>query len=129
MWGTSLFFDCTLFFLWHFLLLSSSTPSLFQYDVPAEWPLQQYITLWWLVFCVKKPWVNGRKYDSLSQFNISWLAALRTWYYFGLRFSFSCSGYDLTLIKKSHTLNCYSFLQKFLLKTKTNKLVVGKCGS
>ena len=28
----------------------------------------------------------------------------------------------VTLIKKSHTLNCYSFLQKFLLKTKTYKL-------
>ena len=27
--------------------------------------------------------------------------------------------YDLTLIKKRHTLNYYSFLQKFLLKTKT----------
>ena len=28
--------------------------------------------------------------------------------YFRLCFSFSCSGYDLTLIKKSHTLNFYS---------------------
>ena len=40
-----------------------------------------------------------------------------TWDYFRLCFSFSCSGYDFTLIKKSRTLNCYSFLQKFLLKT------------
>ena len=38
-----------------------------------------------------------------------------TWDCFRLCFSFSCSGYDLTLIKKSRTLNCYSFLQKFLL--------------
>ena len=29
--------------------------------------------------------------------------------YFRLCFSFSCSGYDLTLIKKSHTLNSYLF--------------------
>ena len=29
----------------------------------------------------------------------------------------SCSGCDLTLIVKSHTLNCYSFLLKSLLKT------------
>ena len=27
-----------------------------------------------------------------------------------------CFGYDLGLIKKSHTLSFYSFLQKFLLK-------------
>ena len=39
--------------------------------------------------------------------------------YFRLCFSFSCSGYDLTLIKKSHTLNLYSFLLKFLFKNKT----------
>ena len=72
--------------------------------------------------------------------------------YFRLCFSFSCSGCNLTLIKKSHTLNFYlflqkflsktktynkksrtlnfySFLQKFLLKVKTYKLVVGNCGS
>ena len=28
-------------------------------------------------------------------------------------FYFSCSGYDFTVIKKSYSLNCYSFLQKF----------------
>ena len=37
------------------------------------------------------------------------------WYHEWLCFSFSCSGYDLTLIKKGHTLNC--------------KLVVSNCGS
>ena len=36
-------------------------------------------------------------------------------------FSFSCSGFGLTLIKKCHKLNCYAFLQKFLLKTKLAK--------
>ena len=44
-------------------------------------------------------------------------------------FSFSCSEYDLPLIKKSNTLNYNSFLQKFLLKTKIYKLVVGICDS
>ena len=47
--------------------------------------------------------------------------------YFRLCFSFSCSVYDLTLIKNSRTLNFYLFLQKFLLKAKTYKLVVGNC--
>ena len=70
-------------------------------------------------------WVNGRKYENLLQFYFSWLPALRTWYYFRLCFSFSCFVFDLTLIKKSHTLKCYSFLYKFLLKTKiTNSLLV-----
>ena len=32
---------------------------------------------------------------------------------------------NFILIKKNHTLNCYPFFQKFLLKTKTYKLVVG----
>ena len=48
--------------------------------------------------------------------------------YFKLCLSFSCSGYDLTLIKKSHRLNLNSFLQK-LLKTKAYNLVVGNCCS
>ena len=53
------------------------------------------------------------------------------------------SGYGLTLVKKSHTLNSYPLclflpirfpipipirLQKVLLKTKSYKLVVGNCG-
>ena len=37
--------------------------------------------------------------------------------YFRCCFSLICSVYDLTVIKKSHTLNCYWFLQKFFLKT------------
>ena len=36
------------------------------------------------------------------QSNTSWLTSLETWYYFRLCFSFSCSGYDVTLIKKAH---------------------------
>ena len=39
------------------------------------------------------------------------------WYCYRLCFSFSCLGYDLTLIRKSHTFNYYLFLQTFLLKT------------
>ena len=58
------------------------------------------------------------------QFNASWLASLEVWYHFRLCFSFSCSSYDLTLIKKTHKTNCYSFLQKFLLKAKTYKSLV-----
>ena len=110
-----------------FLLLSLSTPFPFSSDVLAEWPLQRYIILLWLVFCVIISWVNGRKYENLLQFNTNWLASLRTWYYFRLCFSFSCVGYDLSLIKKSHTLNCYPFVQKFFIHF--YKLVLGNCGS
>ena len=71
-------------------------------------------------------WVNGWKYENLLQFNTSWLASLRMWYlYFKLCFSSSCSDYDLTLIKKWRTLNCYSFLQNFYWKQKLeNSLLV-----
>ena len=70
-------------------------------------------------------WVNGGKYENLLQFYFSWLPAIKTWYYFRLHFSFSCFVFDLILIRKSHTLNCYLFLHNFLLKTKiTNSLLV-----
>ena len=52
----------------------------------------------------------------LLQFNTNWFAYLRTWYYFKFCFSSTCSCYDLTVIKKRHTLNCYLFLQKYLSK-------------
>ena len=129
MWEGHQFFECKSSFLCQCLLLSSSTPSPFPSDVLAEWLLQRYIIFLWVVFCVMISWVNSRKYENLLQFQTSWLASLRMWYCFRICFSFSCSGYDLTLVKKSHTLNCYSSLQKFLLKTKTWKLVVGNCGS
>ena len=48
---------------------------------------------------------DSRKYKNLLQFNTSWLASLRTWYCFRVCFSFSCSSYDLTLIRKRHTLS------------------------
>ena len=54
------------------------------------------------------------------------MAFLRTWYYFRLCLSFSCFGYDLTVIKRSHIINCHLFLQKsYLNKNKfTNLLLV-----
>ena len=79
-------------------------------------------------YCYARYSVWYWKYENLLQSNTSWLAFLRTWYYFRLFiiiFSFSCSGCDLTLIRKRDTLNCYSFLLKLSLKTKTYKLVLG----
>ena len=84
-----------------------------------------------MVFCVMIWWVNGQKYENLLQFNTRWLASPRTWYSFRLCFSFSYSAYDLTLIKKSHTLNCYSFYKSCFPKQKLTNLllatVVGRC--
>ena len=101
-----------------FLLLSLSTPIPFSSDLLAEWPL--YLdTLLGVVFCVMISWLSSWKYENILQFNTSWLVFLSTWYYFRLSFSFSYSGYDHTLIKETHTLTCYSFSQKFLLREKT----------
>ena len=103
-------FDCTPSFLCHSLLLSWSTPFPFPSDVLTQW-------LYGDVLCD----------DIMSKQSKIWksLAIYYSMYYFRLCFSFSCSGYDLTLTKKSNTLNCYSFLHKFLLKTKiTNSLLV-----
>ena len=86
--------------------------------------VKYFLILLWVVFCVIISWVTRRKYENLLPFNSSRLVSLRTWYYFRLCFSLSCSGYDLKLIKTSHTLNCYSFLQKIFLKTKTYKLLL-----
>ena len=70
-------------------------------------------------------WVKGQKYENLLEFYFGWLPALRTLYFFRLCFNCSCFVFDLTLIKKNHTLNCYSFLHKLLLKTNiTNLLLV-----
>ena len=69
------------------------------------------------------------KYENLLKLDTRWLASLITWYYFRLCFSFICPDYDLILIQESHPLNCYRFLQNFLLKTKIYKLVAGNCDS
>ena len=108
------FFDCALFIRCLCFLHSP-----FPINVLVEWPLKRYIVLSWVVFCVMISWVNGQKYENLLQFNTSWLSSLRTWYFFKLCFRFSCSGYDLTLIKKSHAVSYYSLLRNFLLKSKT----------
>ena len=112
-------------FLCHFLSLLLYAPLPLQSDVLVEWPLWYVAMLLCVVFCVVISWVDGRKYENLSQFNTNWVASLRTWYYFSLCFSFSFSGYELTVIKKSHTLKCYSLLHKFLLKTQHYRLIVG----
>ena len=39
------------------------------------------IVLLLVVFSTMILWVNGQKYESLLQFNTSWLASLRTWYF------------------------------------------------
>ena len=75
----------------------------------------------WVAFCIVISWEDVRKYKNLAQFNTDWLASLRTWYYF----SFSRSGYDLTVIKSRQTWNCYSLFWNFLLKTQIYKFLVG----
>ena len=100
LWRTLLFWLHPLLYA-VFLLVFSSTHSPFLSDVLSKWPLSRYIILLWVVFCVLTSWVNGRKYENLLQFNTGWLASLRTWYYFRLCFSLSCSGYDHTLTAKS----------------------------
>ena len=91
-----------------------------------KWLLWRCVILTWVVFCVMTLWVNGRKCENLMRLGNSYLASLRTWYYFRLSFIFGCSGYDLTLIKNSQTLNSHYFLQKFLSNTKSfsNSLLV-----
>ena len=69
------------------------------------------------VFCVLTSWVNCQKYGNFPQYKTDRFASLKTWRFLRLRFSFSGSRYDVTVIKKTHTLNCYLFLPKFLLKT------------
>ena len=105
-----IFFDCTPSFLCHSLLWSSSTPFPFPSDVLTQW-------LYGDVLCD----------DIMNNRSKIWksLAIYYSIYYFRLCFSFSCSGYYLSLTKKRNTLNCYSFLHKFLLKTKiTNSLLI-----
>ena len=80
----------------------------------------------WVVFCVTISRMNSQKYENHQQLNSDWLTSLKTWYYFG---GFSYFGCDLTVIKKSCALNCYSVSLKFLLKTQIYKLVGGNCGS
>ena len=74
----------------------------------AEWPVSIYVVLLWVVFCVMMSWVNGRKYENPLQFNTSWLASLRMWFYFRLCFSFTCSGYDFPTLSPRLCFNIHS---------------------
>ena len=74
------------------------------------------------VFYVMMSWRNSRKYENLLQNSTSWLTSLRMWSYFRLCFSFSCSGYDFTVLGSVVLAMTYKNLQ-----TKTYKLVVGYC--
>ena len=96
-------------------------------------PLPKWRTSWMTPVKIRNIAMGGILCDDITSeqskmwesFNTSWSASLRT----GLCFSFCCFVYDLILIKKSLTSNCYLFLQKFLLKTKIYKLAVGNCRS
>ena len=68
--------------------------------------------------CLAFSWIGLQMFLIKPSLHILYLVYFcPTWDCFRLSFSFSCSGYDLTLIKKSRTLNCHSFLQKFLLNS------------
>ena len=70
------FFDRTLSFLCHFLLLSSSAP------------LPKWCTCWIVPIKIHNIAMDGIlrdvEYENLLLFNASWLASLRTWCYFRL---------------------------------------------
>ena len=64
--------------------------------------------------------IQNMKKWKYPDFHTDWFPSLRMWYYFRLCFSFSCSGYKLTVIKKAkHFAFCFT---RSLLAT-----VVGPC--
>ena len=121
------YFDCApSFILYNFLLLSLFSLPPCQMTSLLNNPMKIDDNAMVGILCDD---TMSENYANLLQFNTSWWAFLGPWYYFRLCFSLSSCDYDLTVIKKSHTLNCYLILQKFLLKTKTYQLVFGNCGS
>ena len=100
------FFDGTLSFLCHFLLLSSSTP------------LPKWRICWMAPIKIQNIATGGILCDVENmKFVCNLILAVgicKSAILFKTFFSFSCSGYDVTLIIKSHISNCYSFLLKFL---------------
>ena len=127
-WGTSLFWM-------HALLSMSLFVTFFVYCLPfSKWRIS-----WMVHIKISNIAMGGILCDDIMSerskiwkfltFNTSWLASLRTWYYFRLCFSFSCSGYDLILIKKSHTLKLLFISTKVFIKNRNWQLVVGNCGS
>ena len=77
-----------------------------------------------MVFCVVISWVNSRKYDNFWQFNTGWLTSLRTWYYIRPFFSFSCSGYGLTVIYKFTNSLLVTVLAQFTTKKENSKKAI-----
>ena len=124
----------SLFWL-HALVSMSLCVALFIYT----FPLAKWYTWWMALIKIHNIAMGGILCDDIMSerskiwkfltFNTSWLASLRTWYYFRLCFSFSCSGYDLILIKKSHTLKLLFISTKVFIKNRNWQLVVGNCGS
>ena len=127
MWGTSLFWLHALLSMPHFVAFFVNSLPLPNWRTCWMAPIKMHDIALGGILCddIMSEW---SKYVKFLQFNTRLLGSLRT-YYFRFCFSFNCSVYDLTLIRKSHISNYYSFLQKFLLKTKTYKLVAGNWGS
>ena len=98
-------------FLCQFLLLSSSTPSPFPSDVRAEWLNTWYWYGWYSVWLYHE-WIAEIMKISCNLRLVGW-HLLECDINFRPNFSFSCSGYDLKLIKKSQTkvLNKNKILQ------------------
>ena len=97
-----LFFNSLMVWLYYFL---------FHYNFCNE--------IWHAVYILSKYIQNMKKWK-YSDFHTDWFPSLRMWYYFRLCFSFSCSGYKLTVIKKAkHFTFCFTHS---LLAT-----VVGPC--
>ena len=87
-------------------LLTPPFPS----DVLVEWALPIKIHNIAMVGILCDEWtvenMNGLK--NILQFNTSWLASSGTWYCSRLCFSFSCPGYDLTLITNLTDLTLFT---------------------
>ena len=109
--------DCTLSFLCHFLLLLNISFHLLNWCTCWMTPIKIHNTaisgrysVWWY-----HEWtVRNMK---LLQFNTRSLASLRTWHYSRLCFSFSCSGYGFTLIKKRRIKLLFVFTKVLVKKT------------
>ena len=116
-------FDSTPSFLCRFLSLSLSNtlPKSHTYWMA---PIKIIILLWTAITSV---WCQ--KYETLLQFDTSWLASLRTWHYFRLFWLQLFWLWPYINHKELHIKLLFVFTKKFLLKTKTYKLVVGNCGS
>ena len=62
--------------------------------------------------------MNDESYENHPQSNSDWLASLRTWHYFRIDYSVSCSCYDITVIKIATHLVAAWFYQIYHWKHK-----------